>query len=198
MEEKSNKGAMALLGIIIALFLCSCMVNRKGELTDKGKNFIATHCKGEDSTSHSDNTTILYDTLKVPYPVQGPIQYLENPCNIYCDSIGNLRPFLITKKTNGITGTIRSVGNSIAFDCKEDSLTYIIEKQKRTIETFEKSNAVIEKTCNLDHVSGTQWMWIRLGQIMSLFIIFQCIIRIITVAWPITKPFLNWAYIFKI
>lgn len=198
MENKSNKGALAILGIIICLFLASCMTNRKGELTEKGKNFISQHCKGEDSVSHTDNTIISFDTIKIPYPVQGPIQYLENPCHVYCDSLGNLRPFLFEKKTNGITGTIKSVGNSIAFDCKEDSMKYIIEKQMQTINDLKKTKTVIKEPCNKEHISGTHWMFIRLGQILSGFIILQCLIRIITVAWPITKPFLSWAYIFKL
>lgn len=202
MENNTHKYfRLFLLLIVIALFaigISSCYVNRKGELTEKGINFIAQHCKGEDSTSHSDKTTIEFDTLKIPYPVQGPIQYLENPCNVYCDSMGNLRPFLFEKKKNGIIGTMKSVGNSIVFDCREDSLMYIVQTQKRVIDTFEKSKTVIQEPCKKEHITGTQWMFIRLGQILSAFIILQCLIRIITVAWPITKPFLSWAYIFKI
>lgn len=199
MESKSNKGMLSLVAIIVLmLFLCSCYVNRKGELTEKGINFIAQHCKGEDSTSHSDKTTIEFDTVKIPYPVQGPIQYLENPCKLLCDSLGNLKPVKIKQKRNGITGTINSVGNSLVFDCKEDSLMYIIETQKRIIDTFEKSKVVIQEPCKKDHTTGTQWMFIRLGQVLSVFIILQCLIRIITVAWPVTRPFLSWAYIFKI
>jgi|GEM_PF-2616859 len=190
-----------LLGIIVfivAVSISSCYVNRKGELTEKGINFIAEHCKGEDSTSHSDKTTIEFDTIKIPYPVQGPIQYLENPCKLLCDSLGNLKPVSIKQKKNGITGTINSIGNSLIFDCKEDSLMYVIETKERVIQDLEKSKTVIEKPCDKEHTTGTQWMWIRLGQILSAFIILQCLIRIITVAWPITKPFLSWAYIFKI
>lgn len=187
----------AIIGCIFAFLVFGCMVNHKGELTPKGQNFIATHCKGEDSTSHSDKTTILFDTVEIPYPVAGPVQYLENPCKYLCDSLGNLKPFYETKKTNGITGTIRSVGNSIAFDCKTDSLKYIIETQKRVIDTFSSEKTVIKEPCDKEHVTGTQWMWIRLGQVFSGFIILQCLIRIITAAWPITRPFLNWAYLFK-
>jgi len=201
MENNTHKyfrlffsGMIAFLVIVV---VHSCYVNRKGELTEKGINFIAQHCKGEDSISHSDKTTIEFDTIRIPYPIQGPIQYLENPCNIYCDSIGNLRPFMFTKKTNGITGTIKSVGNSIAFECKEDSLMYVIETQKRVIDTFSSEKTVIKEPCNKEHISGTQWMFIRLGQILSAFLILQCLIRIITVAWPVTKPFLSWAYLFK-
>lgn len=188
----------AIVGCLVAFFIfSSCMTNRKGELTTKGQNFIATYCKGEDSTSHSDKTTIIFDTIQIPYPVAGPVQYLENPCANLCDSLGRLKPFEIKKKTNGITGTIRSVGNSIAFDCKTDSLKYIIETQKRIIDNFSSEKTVIKEPCDKEHITGTQWMFIRLGQILSGFIILQCLIRIITAAWPITRPFLNWAYLFK-
>lgn len=159
---------MAIAVFLVVFYMCSCMTNRKGELTEKGINFIAQHCKGEDSTSRSDKTTITHDTVEIPYPVAGPVQYLENPCKDLCDSLGNLKPFFVTKKTNGITGTIRSVGNSIAFDCKTDSLKYIIETQKRVIDTFEKSKTVIQEPCKREHITKWEgftfwWFWITAG-----------------------------------
>jgi hypothetical protein len=194
--NKDNYGALALLGIIV-LFLSSCIVNRKGELTEKGKNFIATYCKGEDSTSTTDRITILFDTVRIPYPVEGPVQYLENPCKELCDSLGRLKAFSITKKTNGITGTVKSVGNSIAFECKTDSLLYIIETQKRIINTFESNKTVIQAPCNLEHVSGTKWAFIRIAQWFLIFLGVQILIKILISVYPVTRPFIGWAYLFK-
>jgi hypothetical protein len=168
------------------------MTNRKGELTTKGINFIATHCKGKDSIVHTDNTTIIFDTVNVPQYIQGPIQYLTSPC----DSLGNLKPISVVKKFNGITGTIKTIGNSLAFDCHTDSLMMIIETQKRLITTNETHKIVIQEPCKLDHITGTQWMWIRLGECLSAFIAFQALIRIAS-----TYPPLKWLkiiYVFRI
>lgn len=173
-------GLLCLLILISAvLLITSCMTNRKGELTKKGVNFVAEHCKGKDSTSHTENTIVLFDTVKIPYPVQGPVQYLENPCANLCDSLGKLKQFEVKKKTNGITGTIKSVGNSIVFDCKTDSLLYIIEIQKRTIDTYEKNKIVIQAPCNKEHRNRSDgftfwWFWISVG-FLVLFIIIQYI-----------------------
>jgi hypothetical protein len=194
-QHQNDYGFYALVGVgrlVFILAFTSCMTNRKGELTEKGKNFIALHCKGNDSTHISDNTTVLFDTVSIEHYTQGPIQYITSPC----DSLGQLKPINITKKFNGITGVVKTVGNSLIFDCHTDSLMVIIETQKRVINTFESNKTVIQKPCELDHVSGTQWMWIRLGQIMSLFIIIQAAIRLAS-----TYPALRWLkilYVFKV
>ena len=183
-------GCLALAAIIFCIcIVTSCMTNRKGELTEKGINFIAQHCKGEDSTSHSDKITITHDTVEIAYPVAGPVQYLENPCKDLCDSLGNLKPFFITKKTNGITGTIRSVGNSMAFDCKTDSLRYIIEKQKQVIDNFEKSKIVIQEPCKKEHRTKWDgftywWFWITVG--LLALVIFRLVL-----AGKIKIPFIK-------
>lgn len=178
---------------IFAFALSACMTNRKGELTTKGMNFLNDHCKGSDSISHSDNTTILFDTVKVPVYTQGPIQYITSPC----DSLGKLKLVNVTKKFNGITGTIKTVGNSLVFDCFEDSLKMIIETQKRVITDFEKSKIVIQEPCKKEHVTGTQWFFIRAGQWLLIFLALQVIIRAVVAFYPVTKPFLYWAYFFK-
>ena len=185
----------ALVGIAILMFILactSCITNRKGELTERGKNFIALHCKGEDSTVHTDNTTILFDTVNIEHYTQGPIQYITSPC----DSLGQLKPINITKKFNGITGVVKTIGNSIMLDCHTDSLMIIIETQKRVINTFESNKTVIQKPCELDHITGTQWMWIRLGQILSSFLIFQIAIRIAS-SYP-ALSLLKILYVFKV
>lgn len=170
-------GLFCLLVIIaVCLLFTSCMTNRKGELTEKGVNFIAQYCKGSDSTSIKDVTKTTVDTLKIYFPVQGPIQYLENPCANLCDSFGKLKPFEIKKKTNGITGTIKSIGNSIVFDCKTDSLLYIIETQKRTIDTYKKNKIVIQAPCKLEHKNKFNgftfwWFWITVGLLILIIII---------------------------
>ena len=186
--------ALVALCVLVAFLACtSCMTNRKGELTEKGINFIATHCKGFDSTSTTDNTTVLFDTVMVPYMVWGETVYLENPCKELCDSLGRLRPVNVIKRANGITSSVKKVGNSLVFNCKTDSLMYVIETQKRVINTFESERVVIQEPCKKEHITGTQWMWIRLGQWMSLFFALQVLIRIAS----IYVPFLKVLYVFK-
>lgn len=165
-----RKKYLALIGIIV-LFFSSCMVNRKGELTTKGINFIAQHCKGSDSSSTSDHTTILFDTVQIEHYTQGPIQYLQSPC----DSSGNLKPINITKKFNGITGSVKTVGNILVFDCSEDSLKMIIQTQKRVINSFEKSKVVIQEPCKKEHLTKWEgftywWFWITAGLILLIII----------------------------
>ena len=191
-KDSHDFGFWDLVGIAMLMaYLCltSCMTNRKGELTEKGINFIDLHCKGEDSTVRTDNTIVLFDTVQIPYIVQGETIYLESPC----DSLGRLKPVSIIKKRNGITGAVRSIGGVLAFDCKTDSLKYIIETQKRVISTFESNKTVIQAPCELEHITGTQWMWIRLGQILSSFLVLQVLIRVAS----IYVPFLKVLYVFK-
>lgn len=141
-------------------------------------HYLQKYCKESDSIATSDKTTIEFDTLKVYYPVQGPIQYLENPCKNLCDSLGNLKPIHITKKTNGITGTIKTVGNSLVFDCKEDSLKYIIETQKRVIETFEKDTKVVQEDCKREHLTKLDSFWIITGQWLLGILIAYILLKI--------------------
>lgn len=179
--------ALVGIGILLFILVCtSCMTNRKGELTERGKNFIALHCKGEDSIVHTDNTIVLFDTVNVEHYTQGPIQYITSPC----DSLGQLKPINITKKFNGITGVVKAVGNSLIFDCHTDSLMVIIETQKRVINTFESNKTVIQKPCALEHIGKWEgftfwWFWITFGLIALIIIL-----KVIKAYFKVQVPFL--------
>lgn len=173
-----------VLIVILLVILTSCMTNRKGQLTEKGKNFIAMHCKGSDSVT--TNHEIIFKDTTIYLTEKGETIYIDNPC----DSIKSI----VTKK-NGIKSSVRQVGNGLVFECEADSLKAIIKQleRKSTIRRLER--IVIEKPCNLDHISGTQWMWIRLGQILSGFLAFQVLIRLLSI-----YPILSWLrlfYVFK-
>jgi hypothetical protein len=165
--------------IIIAIAFCvvfsSCMTNRKGELTQKGKNFIALHCKGSDSTITKEKTVLKDTTLYITTP--GPIQYLPNPCKDLCDSLGNLKPFEKKEKKNGIKSTIKSVGNSIAFDCEADSLKAVITTLQKEISITSKEKTVIQKPCELDHIDRWDSFWIRSGQILIILLILYFMLK---------------------
>lgn len=186
-NNNDNRKFLALLGLIILLCILaftSCMTNRKGQLTEKGKNFIALHCKGSDSVV--TNTDIIFKDTTIYITEKGEPIYLQNPC----DSVAP-----IVKVKNGIKSTVLSIGKTKVFICEADSLKAVIKQleRKSTIRRIER--VVIEKPCDLDHVSGTQWMWIRLGQILSGFLLIQVLIRFLS-----TYPVLSWLrflYIFK-
>lgn len=111
---------IALISILL-VFLVSCV-------TEKQRSKICQECPARIEI-HDSIIETLHDTT-IYLTVEGPVQYLENPCANLCDSLGHLKPFEVKKKENGIIGTIRSVGNSIAFDCKADSLEAVIKGLK--------------------------------------------------------------------
>lgn len=123
-------------------------------------HYLQKYCKESDSIATRDVTTIEYDTIKIPYSVQGETIYLQSPC----DSLGKLKPVNITKTKNGITSSVKSIGNTLVFDCKEDSLMYIIETQKRVIETFEKDTKIVQEDCKREHLNKTDSFWIITGR----------------------------------
>lgn len=154
---------LVFIGIVIWLITIttSCGVLKN--------HYLQKYCKESDSVATHDVTTIEFDTLKIPYPVQGETVYLQSPC----DSLGKLKPINITKTKNGITSSIKSIGNTLVFDCKEDSLMYIIETQKRVIETFEKDTKIVQEDCKLEHLSKTDSFWIITGRwLLGLLIAF--------------------------
>lgn len=172
----------------ITVILAIILLNSCGVLKN---HYLQKYCKESDSVSVSDKTTIEFDTLKIYYPVQGPIQYLENPCKTLCDSLGNLKPIHITKKSNGITGTIKTVGNSLVFDCKEDSLKYIIETQKRVIDTFEKDTKIVLKDCERSHLKGWHYFLMWSGGIALIWLFIRYIGRALWQYLKLYIPFIK-------
>jgi hypothetical protein len=182
MKQRIN---ILLLGALV--MLSGCVLTKK-----QRERYLTRNCSVKDSVVLVDKI-VLKDTT-VFITTQGPIQYLENPCKALCDSLGNLKPFEITKKENGIVGTIKSVGNSIAFNCKADSLEAIIRGlQEHTRTLTQKSSIVKWVECDKDHVTGTQWYWIRTGQWLLGFLALQILIGI----GSIYLPFLKILYLFK-
>lgn len=193
-NNNDNRKFLALCGLIILLCILacsSCMVDRKGRLTEKGINFIAQHCKGDDSSATYDKTVIKWDTLMVPYPVEGETIFIENPC----DSLGRLKPINKKGRKNGINTSVRSIGGTLAVDCNTDSLRLVIQEKERTIRDFKSTKVVIQKPCEQEHISGTQWMFIRLGQILSGFLLLQTLLRFLSIYPPL--KWLKLFYVFK-
>lgn len=127
-------------------------------------HYLQKYCKESDSVATRDVTTIEYDTIKIPVVKEGKTIYLENPCKWLCDSLGNLKPVNRSGSKNGLTSSVTTVGNVLKFDCKEDSLMYIIETQKRVIETFEKDTKIVQEDCKREHLSKLDSFWIITGR----------------------------------
>lgn len=134
--------------IIIAsvfLFLQSC-------ITEKKRQKICNTCAVKDSISYKEIIK-LKDTI-IYRDIAGPVQYLENPCKLLCDSLGKLKPFEIKTKKNGLISTIKSVGNSIAVDCSADSLKLVISGLKETVRDYSSRKSVIRYVeCTKKHRS---------------------------------------------
>lgn len=148
--------SLTLAAVVLIAVLSSCVSKRLK---------ICRTCAIKDSIVFKEviklKDTTVYITL------HGPTQYLENPCAHLCDSFGNLKPFEVKKKANGIVGTIKSVGNSLAFDCDADSLEAIIrDLEERTIV---KSNTITRlAACDKEHRSSFDgfcrwWLYISAG-----------------------------------
>lgn len=159
---------LVFIGIVIWLITIttSCGVLKN--------HYLQKYCKESDSVATHDVTTIEFDTLKIPYPVQGETVYLQSPC----DSLGKLKPINITKTKNGITSSIKSIGNTLVFDCKEDSLMYIIETQKRVIETFEKDTKIVQEDCKREHLTKLDSFWIITGRWLLGILIAYILLRV--------------------
>lgn len=175
--------AIFVLMCILIMCITSCGVLKN--------HYLQKYCKESDSVSVSDKTTIEFDTLKVYYPVQGETIYLDNPCKSLCDSLGNLKPIKITKTKHGITSTVSTIGNVLKFDCKEDSLMYVIETQKRVIDTFEKDTKVVLKDCELSHLKGWHYFLMWSGGIALLFLFIKYIGKAIWQYIKLYLPFLK-------
>lgn len=155
----------AVLVLIVALSSCSY---------DKRLAKWCGRCTVKDSIVYKEIIKKKDTTLYITTP--GPIQYLENPCAHLCDSFGNLKPFEIKKKTNGIVGTIKSVGNSIAFNCDADSLRAVIRGLEE--KTIVKSEAITRfADCNKEHRTSfdgfTRWWFYITAGLLLLFIGFK-------------------------
>lgn len=175
-----------LLYILLLFTLVSCKAY---------KERICSECPvvTKDVIIKKDTTIFKTDTIKIPFAVQGPIQYLENPCKALCDSLGRLKPFEIKKKTNGITGTIKSVGNSIAFDCKTDSLIEIIKTRDRTISILEnkQDTKVIQEQCKREHLTKMDSYWIITGRWLFGLLILIILIKLFK-TYLQSIPWLAW------
>lgn len=141
----------------------------------------------KDSVSRTDsireNTTVTETVRKVPVYITtpGPIQYLPNPCDLLCDSLGQLRDFSRESKKNGLTSTIHSEGNTLVVDCNADSLKAEIEARDRIIDR-QRSQYHETATTHSETIPAhvrtpfekwcIGWFWIT-AILLALFIVYK-------------------------
>lgn len=138
---------LKVISVVLFLFCATSCV------TERQRAKICNSCSvtsfKKDSIVYVKKDTSIYITIP------GPIQYLENPCKELCDSLGNLKSFKISKKKNGIKGTVKSIGKSIVFECETDSLKTVIGLLEKQIYQEKQNSLVKYLDCSREH--KTSW-----------------------------------------
>jgi hypothetical protein len=138
-----------LLIITLLVVISSCVVTKK-----QRENFLAKHCQRNDSISYVRKDSIVYkDSLvEIPKIINTPI-YLENPCKLLCDSLGNLKKVNIVTNKTGLKSTVKTIGNSLIFECETDSLKARIKWLEHNLTITEKSHTenTVQVPCELKH-----------------------------------------------
>jgi len=165
--------------VILGFFIASCV-------TEKQRLKICSNCPVRDSIITKETIKIKDTTIFVTQVISTPT-YLENPCSLLCDSLGNLKPFFLKEKKNGITKTITTENNTLKIDCKADSLEVVlnglITERSKVSETH--STRIIEK------FRTTQWQsfLITSAYIFYALLIAYLIYRGIKLWLKMYKPF---------
>ena len=161
--------------LLVLTIFSSCVLTKKQK-----NNFLAKYCERKDSIVYVKKDSIVFKdtTIYVPTIVNTPI-YLENPCKLLCDSLGNLKPFIKTEKKNGLKSTVKSVGNVLVVECETDSLKARIQYLEHHTIDIEKSHTenTVQKPCELEHRTKFDgftwwWFWITAG-ILTLYILIK-------------------------
>lgn len=129
-----------IIAVLIAALLSGCIVTEKQKA-----RFLNKYCKGKDSISVVETTRLKDTTIYITTP--GPIQYLDSPC----DSLGRLKPINKKEKKNGLTSTVKTLGNSIVFDCEADSLKQVITTLEKERAVYKANKIVIKEDCTRKH-----------------------------------------------
>lgn len=150
-----------LAAIITLLLFNSCIVTEKQK-----QRFLANNCERKDSLVTITEQVYKYKDTTVYITQQGEPIYLENPCKIICDSLGNLKPFSRHQEKGGIKSRVKNFGNSIVFTCETDSLNARIQwlEKELKVNTFSHTESKVERICERKHSSllDTSARWFSL------------------------------------
>jgi hypothetical protein len=151
------KNKIKVLMIIISLIAAIFMLTRCVATKKQKANFLAKHCERKDSISYVKKDSIVYkdSLIYIPQIINTPI-YLENPCKLLCDSLGNIKKVNIVTNKGGLKSTLKTVGNSLIFECETDSLKARIKWLEHNQIITEKSHTenTVKIPCELKHRTG--------------------------------------------
>jgi hypothetical protein len=149
MKEKLKVIIIFILAIAGMMLLSRCVATKK-----QRENFLAKHCERKDSISYVRKDLIVYkdSLIYVPKIINTPI-YLENPCKLLCDSLGNLKKVNIVTNKGGLKSTVKTLGNGLIFECETDSLKARIKwlEHNLTITKNSHTENTVQKPCELKH-----------------------------------------------
>lgn len=180
-ESNSDTGNSDVNGVHYIVLALICLALSSCVLTKKQKDrFLAKYCERKDSISYVKKDSIVFrdSLITIPTIVNTPI-YLENPCKLLCDSLGNLKSFTRTETSGGLKSTVKTVGNTIVFDCGTDSLKARIHwlEKHLVISEFSHTENTVKKECEQEHRTKFDgftwwWFWITAG-LLTLWLIIK-------------------------
>jgi hypothetical protein len=178
-----------LLFLVIAIIASSCVATKKQK-----DRFLSKYCERKDSISYVKKDSLVYkdSLIYIPNVINTPI-YLENPCKLLCDSLGNLKPFNKSISKGGLKSTVKTVGNVLIVECETDSLKARISwLEKHTIiDKFSHTENTVKKECELEHRTkwdGFTWYWFI---ITASFLVLWTLIKIFKSYLKVWFPFLG-------
>lgn len=129
---------------ILLLILTSCVATKK-----QRERFLANNCEHNDSTVTIVEDRIVYKDTTIYISQEGEPIYFTNPC----DSLGHLKDINTTTNKGGIKSSVKTIGNSLVFNCATDSLKARITWLEHDLKTkeFSHTESKVEKPCELKH-----------------------------------------------
>lgn len=181
--------------VISAIIILSLITIFSSCVTQKQRERILKDCPVSSTEKSSDSTskkeTIKHDSVFISVP--GPIRYFPSPCETMCDSLGNLKPFKVETKKNGIKQTLQSVGNVLIQKCDIDSLLQI--NKEKTIEINrlikKEKETQVHENCKLDHKTDIDVFFIMSAKIIYLILIIYLLWRLLKVWLKKYIPFIK-------
>ena len=171
--KKLNK----IVILLIVIFFTQCVATKRQK-----DNFLSKYCEKKDSIVVIKKDSVVYkdSLIYIPTVVNTPI-YLENPCKLLCDSLGNLKPFTKTTTKGGLKSTVKSVGNVLVVECETDSLKARVQwlEHRITLDKYSHTENTVKKICELEHRNKFDgftfwWFWITFS-ILSIIAIIKII-----------------------
>jgi len=168
--KKLNK----IVILLIVIFFTQCVATKRQK-----DNFLSKYCERKDSIVVVKKDSIVYkdSLIYIPTVVNTPI-YLENPCKLLCDSLGNLKHFSKTTTKGGLKSTVKSVGNVLVVECETDSLKARVQwlEHRITLDKYSHTENTVKKICELEHRNKFDgftfwWFWITAAILLLILLI---------------------------